>query len=147
DERLARLFIRHGEDVASDLDQIRVQDAAIPLIENAAQFGGGQAEQLRKQHVRLTDELHVTVFNAVVHHLDVMPRAAWSDPLTARNVVVGPHFGRDRLKYWSHGRPRHRRTARHNTWSVPRALLTPRNARANVQQPFRFNVLRTPFSV
>ena len=40
--------------------------------------------------------LHVSVFDAIVNHLDVVSGAAFPDPVTARITIL--NFGTDRLK-------------------------------------------------
>lgn len=45
--------------------------------------------------IALADDLHVSVLNAVVHHLYIVARTALPDPFTARGAVL--HLGRDRL--------------------------------------------------
>ncbi len=43
-------------------------------------------------------DLHVTVLDTVVDHLDEVPGACFSDPVAAGLPVV--HLGTDRLKDW-----------------------------------------------
>ena len=75
DETLARVGILHAEDVARDFDQIAFQLGAVPGVEDVVQFVVAEPERLLEQEIRLADELHVAVFDAVVDHLDVMARA------------------------------------------------------------------------
>jgi len=57
-----------------------------------------------KNVVSLADQLHVTVFDAVVDHLHVMTRAAFADPVAARHIAF--HLLGDALKNILHVRPR-----------------------------------------
>ncbi len=45
-------------------------------------------------------DLHVTVLDTVVDHLDEVPGAGFSDPVAAGFPVV--HLGTDRLKDWGY---------------------------------------------
>ena len=73
DQVSAGLRIADAEDVAGDLDEIAVQLGAVPGVEDFVQFVVREIEGLLEQPVRLADQLHVAVLDAVVDHFDVMP--------------------------------------------------------------------------
>ena len=49
----------------------------VPLVEGLNKLVIGEATDSLEHIICLTDELHVTVLNAIVHHLDKVTRAAW----------------------------------------------------------------------
>ena len=57
-----------------DLDEERLEVARVPLLEDLADRRGFEAADVGEQVVRLRDELHVGVLDAVVHHLHVVAR-------------------------------------------------------------------------
>jgi hypothetical protein len=59
-----------------NLDQKAFQFPAIPFRENILKLLVIQSADIFQQVVRLRDQLHVAVFDAVVHHLHKMPRPA-----------------------------------------------------------------------
>ena len=89
------------EHVRGDPDQIRLQLAPVPVAEHGAELTRGGTERLTKQVVALGDELHVGVLDAVVHHLDEVPRAVGTDVGATRRAV---HLGSDGLEQRPHRR-------------------------------------------
>ena len=83
--------------------------------------------------IRLADQLHVAVFDAVVDHFDVMARAIFAHPIAARRAVLD--LGGDALENILDVRPRGRRAAGHDGRAVARAFLAAGNAGADEQQP------------
>src|SRR5699024_975851 len=65
--------IRGGQDFCGDLDEVGIQVAGIPFLEHLGDFGWFHACSITQQLVCLTDDLHIGVFDAVVHHLDKWP--------------------------------------------------------------------------
>ena len=79
------------------------------------------AEGVFHQGVSLADELHVAIFDAVMHHLDVVSRAVRADIRTAGHAVhlrgnLGEDGFNERVSLW--------RTAGHHRRSFERAFLT-----------------------
>ena len=95
DERRA-VFVFIGEDVGGDVDKVAVQLGFFPVGKDGVHFGVGEAEAVFEDVVGLADELHVAVFDAVVHHFDEVPRAVRTDPVAAGFAVFG--FGGYRLQ-------------------------------------------------
>ena len=87
DQRFA-IVVLVGEDISGDLDEVRVEVALVPLGEHLVHLVGAHAEPFLHQVVRLADELHVAVLDAVVHHLDVVPGAVVANPVAARRPVI-----------------------------------------------------------
>ncbi len=100
---LPGLGIGFGEDIGGDLDQVGFQFALVPVGENVVKFFGRKAQAAMKDIVDLGDQLHVAVFDAVVHHLDVMTGAARSHVGHAGLAVLG--FGGDGLQDRRDGLP------------------------------------------
>lgn len=95
------------EDVTSDFDQEGVKDTFVPVAENIGDLLDGEAQTtLQKvislvdisngackvwfhlQDTHFTDELHVTVLNTVVNHLDEVTSPLVTNPVTAGLTVV-----------------------------------------------------------
>jgi hypothetical protein len=72
DQRLA-VFILEAKDVAGDFDEERVEHALVPLFKNVGDLVLLEAEAALEDIVSLGYELHITVLDAVVDHLDILP--------------------------------------------------------------------------
>ncbi|SCE28402.1 hypothetical protein GA0115253_104092 [Streptomyces sp. Termitarium-T10T-6] len=83
----------------------------------AGEYPGDGAQQV----VRLGDQLHVRVLDAVVHHLHEVTRAVRADVRGARRAVL--RLRGDPLQHRAQRRVGLRRTARHDAGPVQRALL------------------------
>ena len=82
-------------DIAGDLDQERVEDTGVPLGEDVTDLLVAETETALHDVVGFADQLHVTVLDTVVDHLDVVTSALVTDPLAA-GLAVG--LSRDGLK-------------------------------------------------
>ena len=87
DERLA-VGVLEAEDVASDLNEVGVELALVPLGKNLVHLIGAHAQAGLHQVIGFADELHVAVFDAVVDHLDVVARAVFAHPIAAGHPVI-----------------------------------------------------------
>ena len=96
------------------------------------------SERLPQEEVGLADELHIAVFDAVVHHLDEMARALRSDPVAAGRSVID--LGSDRLKDRLHVRPGCRIASRHDRRAFQRPLLAAGDTRADEVKALGFQV-------
>ena len=88
--------------------------------------------------IGFADELHVAVFDAVVHHLDVMAGPFGPDPVAARGAVG--HLGGDGLEDRLDVRPGLGIAARHDRRALERPLFAARDAGADKEQPLGFQV-------
>ena len=98
-------------------------------------------EQFFHDLIGFTNELHIAVLDAVVHHLDEMTGAVLSHPITARSPIL--HFGSNGLKDRLDMRPRRHRTAGHDGRTAQRSFLPSRHPRADVQKSLCFKLLRS----
>ena len=130
-------LVDDGEDGGGDLDQERPEHPAVPLPEDRCHLGVSQPQAGAEQVVRLGDELHVAVLDAVVHHLHVVPRAVGPDPVAAGDPFRGG--GGDRGEHPGHLGPGRARAARHDRGPVTGALLSPRDAGPDEPQPGCFS--------
>jgi len=121
-----------AEDVAGDLDEVRVEVALVPLGKHLVHLVGAHAQAVLHQVVRLADELHVAVLDAVVHHLDVVAGSVVADPVAARRAVID--LGRDGLENSLHVRPGVGVATRHDRGAVARAFLATGDAGADEEQ-------------
>ncbi len=131
-ERLAGLRVHLAEHFGGDLDQVGLQLALVPLGEHVRDLGGGLAGAAADQVVRLRDQLHVGVLDAVVHHLHEMPGAIVADMGDARLTL---RDRRDALQDRSQGDPGLVRTAGHDRRAVQGALLAAGDAGADEVDP------------
>ena len=123
-----------GENIAGDLDEVAVEFAFVPLGEGVVEFLLGHAEAVFEDVVGLADELHVTVFDAVVDHLHIMAGTLLADPIAARRAVLD--LGGDGLENFFHMRPSGRRATGHDARSAPCALLAAGDSGADEEQTF-----------
>ena len=87
DERLAGFGIHLGEYLGRDVDEVGVEIAGIPGAEDLGDFGGGHAGAVAEELVCLADDLHVGVFDAVVHHFDEVAGTVGADVGDAGDTV------------------------------------------------------------
>ena len=123
DEAVFRFRIDDGENVAGDLDEVTVEFFAVPLAEDFGEFFVRRADGVFENPIRVADELHIAVFDAVVNHFNVMARAAVSDPIATRNVVVRADFRRNRLENRLNERPSLRVAAGHQARALASAFF------------------------
>lgn len=82
------------QNVTSDFDEERIQHSLVPFVELLGHFLLGHTE---RQHevIGFANQLHITVLDTVVDHLDKVAGTSFADPLAAR-ISVG--FGANCLK-------------------------------------------------
>ena len=87
-------------DVAGDLDQEGVEDTGVPLGEDITNLLVAKAKTALHDVVGLANQLHVTVLDTVVDHLDVVTSTLVTDPLaTGLAVRLGGDGLEDVLLY------------------------------------------------
>ena len=107
---------------------------AYQLDENTAHFFIVKAKPCFHQLIRLADELHIAIFNAVMHHLHKMTCPVFAYPVTAWRSVLD--LCTDRLKNRFDIRPCRRAAARHHTWPLQSAFLSAGDSGAHIQKSF-----------
>ncbi len=132
-ERLARLRVDVRQHLGRDLDQVGVEAALVPGAEDLRDLRGGVAGDIAQQLVRLADELHVRVLDAVVHHLHEVPGTVRTDVGHARRTVG--RLRRDLLQHRAQRVVRLLGAARHDARPVERALLAAGDAHADEVDP------------
>ncbi len=120
DEGLAGLGIHLAQHLGRDLDEVRLELALVPLGEDVGDLGGRLAGAAADEVVRLGDELHVGVLDAVVHHLDEVAGAVVADVRDAR-LALGDRG--DRAQDGAERDPRLVRAAGHERRAEEGALL------------------------
>jgi len=96
DERLLRDRIDRPAHAGGQLGEKRGERALIPFRKDVSCLRGAQAETAAQHIPRFGDELHVAIFDPVVHHLDEMTGTVRTDMGDAR---TGFRFRRDRLEH------------------------------------------------
>ena len=104
-----------------------------------------KAADVFEQVVRLGDELHVAILDAVVDHLDEVTRAFGADVGDARAVVVG--FGGNGFEDWFEMSIGVLIPARHEAGSPERAFLAAAHAHAEEFDPCSRKLIDPPFRV
>ena len=99
----ARFRVGVRQDVARDAHQVAGQFPLVPFVEHRTHLGRAHAQQVVHQPIGFADALHVSILNAVVHHLHEVARAARAHPFTAGLTVIG--FGGNRLQHGLQARP------------------------------------------
>ena len=77
------VVVVEAENVASDLDQERVEDTSVPLGKDFGNLLFVETETALENVVGLGNELHVSVLDTVVDHLDVVAGTGLADPVAA----------------------------------------------------------------
>src|SRR5205807_10350299 len=131
DKRLAGSGIYFAQDLRRDLDEITVQVALVPLVEDVGHLVRLQARDVFQDRVRFTDELHVAVLDAVVDHLHVMAGAIGTHVPAARFAI---YLRRDLAEDRRDDFPRIARATRHKRRTFERAFFAARNAAAYKMQ-------------
>lgn len=144
DERSAVVVVV-VEDVTGDFDQEGVKDTSVPLGENIANLLGGETKTALEEVIGLTDQLHVTVLDTIVDHLDEVAGTLVTDPVTAGLAVVT--LGGDALEDLLDVRPGRLVTTRHERGAVTGTLLTTRDTAANEVDALLGQVLGTAVAV
>ena len=121
DQRFA-VFISVTQNRGGNFDQIRIQFGFVPLVEDLVHFVIRQAQTVFHELVRFANQLHVAVFDAVVHHFDEVARTVTADPVAARFALR--RFGGDGLENRFDGRPCGFIAAGHDRRTVTRAFFT-----------------------
>ena len=86
------------QDVTRDFYKVGVELTLVPLREDSLHVVVGELEKPSHQVIDLSDKLHVTVFDAVVHHFYKVTRSAASNPIAAGNSInVGGNALQDRF--------------------------------------------------
>jgi len=86
-QRPAGVFIYPGENLSGDFNQIGFQLPLIPALENFTDLGGRHTQKLPHEEIGLTDQLHITVLDAVMYCLDEMACSPRSQISTAGFIV------------------------------------------------------------
>ena len=97
DEWFSGIGIDLAKDLGRDLDQVAVEIAFVPFGESLGKLRRVHFGDVVKNCVGFTDQLHVSVFDAVVHHFDVVTGAVRSHVSTTGLAI---NLGRDFAENW-----------------------------------------------
>ena len=131
DERLAGLLVDLVQHFGGDFNEVGVEFGLVPLLEHVADLGRGHAQAAAHEVVAFGDELHVGVFDAVVHHLDEVAGTVQTDVGHAR-FAFG--LGRDGFENRLQGLPGFLGTTRHHGRTKQGAFLATGHAAADEVQ-------------
>ena len=130
-QRLAGLLVDLMQHLGGNLDQVGVEFGLVPLLEHVADLSRSHAKTTTHQVVAFGDELHVGVFDAVVHHLDEVAGAVETDVRHAR-FAFG--LGRDGFENRPQGLPGLFGATRHHGRTKQGAFLAAGHAAADEVQ-------------
>ncbi|KAH3659573.1 hypothetical protein OGATHE_005618 [Ogataea polymorpha] len=117
-----------GKNVSGDLDQERVQNALVPLGKHVGDLLVAKSADSLHQVVSFANQLHVSIFDTVVDHLDIVAGSGVSNPVAAwLAVALGGNRLEDLLDVW----PGLWGSSRHQGRTVTSAFLSSRDTRAN----------------
>jgi hypothetical protein len=115
DERAIGFVIAAREDVSGDFNKERVEFAFVPAREDLVQLFGTLTEYSLQQRICFADELHVAIFDTVVHHLHIMTGTQGADIGAAWKIRVSHfHLRRNLGENWLNECISFGATARHN---------------------------------
>ncbi len=141
----AAIFVLVSQDVAGDLDQVGVQLALVPFFKHFVHLVGAHAQVFFHNLVGFANELHVAVFDAVVHHFHEMAGTAFAHPVAAGRAIF--YLGRNILENIFQVRPCFFRAPGHNGGAFQCAFFAARYAGADIEQPLAFEVGRAAVGV
>jgi len=132
------IFVVVPEDFGSDFDQVGIEDTLVPGLEDISDFTFGHSETTLEDIVSLGDELHVTVLDTVVNHLDVVTSSRITNPVAARLTIdLSGSLLEDLLDV----RPGSSGTSGHEGRTVTGTLLTSRNTGTNEEETLGLELL------
>jgi len=144
DERLVRERVDVFEHLAGDLDQEGFQLPGVPAVEDLSDLRCRHAEGASHDIVRFGDQLHIAIFDSVMHHFYVVPGTTGAD---IGHTGTGAGFRRDGGQHRFQFFPGIFRTARHEAWSPEGAFLAAGHTHAHeVEAEFR-HLSRTTLGV
>src|SRR4029077_2387278 len=103
---------------------------------DAGELVGVRPQSLPQHVVRLGDQFHVAVLDAVVHHLDVVPGAVGAD---VRHARAGVALRGDGLEHRPYRLPRFLRATRHQRRTVTRPLFAAGDSGADEVEALRLH--------
>ena len=130
------ILVLLGQNVSGDFDQEAIEFSGVPFVEDRGHFVGAHAQAIAHQAVGLADQLHVTVLDAVVDHLDVVSGTAAADPVAAGGTAVD--LGGDALEDVLHMWPGGGAAAGHDAGTESGAFFAAGDAGADVEQALGF---------
>ncbi|KAH3667268.1 hypothetical protein OGAPHI_002917 [Ogataea philodendri] len=138
------VVVVESENVSGDLDQERVQNSLVPLGKDVGDLLVGEATNTLHEVVGLANQLHVTVLDTVVDHLDVVAGSGISNPVTAWLAVrLGSNGLENVLDVW----PCLDSTTWHQRRTVTGTFLTTRHTGSNEQNALLLEIGKTSVGV
>jgi len=138
------IIIVEAEDVAGDFNQERVEDAIVPFGKDVTHFCVAHTETTVHDIVRLANQLHVTIFDTVVNHLDIVASTVTTNPVAAR-LAIG--LGSNALEDVLDVRPGLFISTRHQRWTITGTFFTSRDTGADKADALLRQILGTAVAV
>jgi len=144
DQRLA-VGVPEPEYFTGYLDQVGVKLTLVPLVEYISHLIICECSGAEHQVISFAYQLHVTIFDAVMCHLDEVAGAVVANPGDAGSAVRSP--GRDGMENILHMRPCLPGAAGHHRRAEQRAFFTSRNPCTDIKEALAFNIGSSPDGV
>mmetsp|Transcript_5200 Transcript_5200/g.10696 ORF Transcript_5200/g.10696 Transcript_5200/m.10696 type:complete len:293 (+) Transcript_5200:790-1668(+) len=119
-----------GQNFGSNLNQIRVQFTFVPLFKQCCHFVVAHSSGVFQNIINLSNELHVSVFNTIVDHLDIVSTSNRAEVSSARGFWFSG-LGSDLCDDGFNQVVRFFGATRHETGPIASSLLTARNPHAD----------------
>ena len=132
------------QDFRCDLHKIGIKLTFIPLVKNITDLLRGEAKAAAEQVIAFADQLHIRIFNAVMHPLDKMAGPIFTN---MGHAWFAFSLGSDRLEYRLQVIPRPVRAPRHHRRPVQSALFTAGNTAADEMQAAGTDIFFTADSI
>ena len=125
------LGIGIGQELRRDLDQIGFERSKVPGGKKRADLSRRQGRTIAQQAVDFGNDLHIGIFDAIMHRLYEMPRPVRPQTRDAGDTIIAGCDGRqNRFQL----RPAMITAAQHHRGAVPRARLAARYAQTHEMQ-------------
>ena len=76
------------QNLGGDFDEVAAELTSVPASENFAHLFIALPSDVAKIGVGISDELHISILDAIVYHLHEVPCTTFTDPSTARSAVL-----------------------------------------------------------
>ena len=110
------------QDLGGDFNEVAAELTSVPASEDFAHLIVGLPTDVAKIGIGISDELHITILDAVVDHLDEVTRTTFTYPSTARSAVLS--FGSNTGEYRLDARPCFFSASRHNSRAIQCSFFT-----------------------
>ena len=121
-EQIIASFFFMTQNGRSDLYQVTMQTSFVPLFKNIRHLFILQRQQVLHGEISFSNQLHIPIFYAIMHHFYIVACATGTYPLTTRSTILS--FCRNTFQHRLNDWPCLLRTTGHDGRSMQSTLLT-----------------------